>query len=257
MKRFRRRGGEFSALEATLRADRPRPSGDLEREIAERDGGPRARRGARPALALLMTTGAAAAFFSLGGVGYAVDAVNTAAGGGGQTASDDQYGGPCTEYVNPHGKTIPPAGLTPPGTNPNGGENPDGFYQVGNTGGGDVFGHRVRPVPRWDGHQVHAGPGQDARLEEDRQHERPGRCGLRAHHRHRRLPDRPRRGRHDADLPGTSASEVSLRQPRRLGSGGPSSRRPSRFGMRHAPEVHVPLGRGIQWNGTGTRVSPR
>ena len=139
MKRFRRRGGEFSALEATLRADRPRPSADLEREIAERVGGPRARRGARPALALLMTTGAAAAFFSFGGVGYAVDAVNTAAGGGGQTASDDQYGGPCTEYVNPHGKTIPPAGLTPPGTNPNGGENPDGFYQVGNTGGGDVL----------------------------------------------------------------------------------------------------------------------
>ena len=80
-----------------------------------------------------MTTGAAAAFLSFGGVGYAVDAVKTAVYGGssGQTASDDQYGGPCTEYVNPHGQTIPPAGLTPPGTNPNGGENPDGFYQVG------------------------------------------------------------------------------------------------------------------------------
>ena len=87
----------------------------------------------RPVLALLTTTGAAAAFLSFGGVGYAVDAVNTAVGGGnsGQTASDDQYGGQCVEYVNPHGKTIPPAGLTPPGTNPKGGENPDGFYQIG------------------------------------------------------------------------------------------------------------------------------
>jgi hypothetical protein len=41
--------------------------------------------------------------------------------------------------VNPHGKTIPPAGLTPPGTNPKGGENPDGFYQVGTTGGSQVY----------------------------------------------------------------------------------------------------------------------
>jgi hypothetical protein len=140
MKRFRRRGGEFSALETALRAERPQPGADLERDIAERVGGPRARRGARPALALLMTTAGAAAFLSFGGVGYAVDAVQTAVtGSGGQTASDDQYAGPCTEYVNPHGKTIPPAGLTPPGTNPKGGENPDGFYQVGNTGGGDVL----------------------------------------------------------------------------------------------------------------------
>ena len=69
-----------------------------------------------------------------------VDAVQTVVSGGGtQTASDDEYGGPCVEYVNPHGQTIPPAGLTPPGTNPKGGENPDGFYQVGATGGGDVI----------------------------------------------------------------------------------------------------------------------
>jgi hypothetical protein len=96
---------------------------------------PAARRGARPVLALLLTTGATAAFLSFGGVGYAVDAVSTAVGGGGvQTAADDQYGGPCVEYVNPHGKVIPPAGLTPPGTNPNGGENPDGFYLIGDTG---------------------------------------------------------------------------------------------------------------------------
>ena len=132
MKWFRDRGGELSAIEAALRAARPRPDAGLEREIADRVGASRARGGGRPVLALLMTTGAAAAFLSFGGVGYAVDAVNTAVSGGssGQTASDDQYGGQCVEYVNPHGQTIPPAGLTPPGTNPKGGENPDGFYQI-------------------------------------------------------------------------------------------------------------------------------
>ena len=141
MKWFRARGGEFSRIEAALRSERPRPDAGLEREIAERVGGRKAERGTRPVLAMVMTAGAAAAFLSFGGVGYAVDAVNTAVGGGAstQTASDDQYGGQCVEYVNPHGKTIPPAGLTPPGTNPNGGENPDGFYQIGNTGGGDVW----------------------------------------------------------------------------------------------------------------------
>jgi len=141
MKWFRGRGGEFSAIEAALRAERPRPGPGFEREMAERVGGRTAGRGGRPVLALVMTAGAAAAFLSFGGVGYAVDAVNTAVGGGGstQTASDDQYGGQCVEYVNPHGKTIPPAGLTPPGTNPNGGENPDGFYQIGNSGGGQVW----------------------------------------------------------------------------------------------------------------------
>jgi len=97
-----------------------------------------ARRGRRPVLALLLTTGAAAAFLGFGGVGYAVDAVSTAVGGSGPTASEDQYGGPCTEYVNPHGQTIPPAGLTPPGTNPNGGENPDGFYQIGTAASDDL-----------------------------------------------------------------------------------------------------------------------
>jgi hypothetical protein len=36
------------------------------------------------------------------------------------------------EYVNPHGRKIPPAGwTTEPGTNPNSGMNPDGFYQLG------------------------------------------------------------------------------------------------------------------------------
>jgi hypothetical protein len=36
------------------------------------------------------------------------------------------------EWVNPHGSKIPPAGwTTEPGTNPNSGMNPDGFYQLG------------------------------------------------------------------------------------------------------------------------------
>jgi len=139
MARFRDRDGELSALEAALRNGRPQPGAGLERDIAQSVGAPTGRRGARPALALLLTTGAAAAFVSFGGVGYAVDAVNTATGGGSGTASQDEYAGGCVEYVNPHGKVIPPAGLTPPGTNPKGGENPDGFYQVGNSGGGDVI----------------------------------------------------------------------------------------------------------------------
>jgi hypothetical protein len=142
MKWFRDRGGELSAIESALRAERPRLDAEVEREIADRVGAPRARGAGRPVLALLMTTGATAAFLSFGGVGYAVDAVNTAVGGGssGQTASDDQYGGECVEYVNPHGQTIPPAGLTPPGTNPKGGENPDGFYQIGDSSNtADVF----------------------------------------------------------------------------------------------------------------------
>ena len=38
----------------------------------------------------------------------------------------------CNEIWNPHGQTIPPAGwTTSPGVNPNSGQNPDGFFQVG------------------------------------------------------------------------------------------------------------------------------
>ncbi len=37
----------------------------------------------------------------------------------------------CIESVNPHGENIPPAGFTTaPGTNPNSGRNPDGFYKL-------------------------------------------------------------------------------------------------------------------------------
>ena len=44
----------------------------------------------------------------------------------------------CREYVNPHGQNIPPAGSTTlPG--PNGGQNEDGFYQIGSDVGTQVF----------------------------------------------------------------------------------------------------------------------
>jgi hypothetical protein len=46
-------------------------------------------------------------------------------------------GGVCVETVNPHGQTVPPAGSsTLPG--PRGGQNDDGFYQIGSATGGDV-----------------------------------------------------------------------------------------------------------------------
>ncbi len=42
----------------------------------------------------------------------------------------------CVETVNPHGHTVPPAGLTTsPGTNPRSGQNDDGFFFVGTTSG--------------------------------------------------------------------------------------------------------------------------
>ena len=138
---FWSRGGrEFSALEAELGAQRPQPSAELQRAIGER-AGRRSRSGRRGVLAVVLTAGVFAAMAAFGGVGYAVNSVTSAVDSGNAlTPSGDQYGeGGCKEYVNPHGKTIPPAGLTPPGTNPKGGENPDGFYQVGTTGGPDVF----------------------------------------------------------------------------------------------------------------------
>ena len=108
--------------------------------------------------------------------------------------SDVVCGALCQEWVNPHGQNVPPAGQTPPGTNPRSGQNPDGFYLIGNPGGGDVFvvdqgsGMRVRPVSRRNGDQVHRGERRQAEREEDRKHERTGRCGVHAHQRHRRLP---------------------------------------------------------------------
>ena len=137
---FRNRGGEFSALEGRLRAHRRQPSAELERSIGKRVGR-RSSSGGRALLAVVLTAGVFGAMASFGGVGYAVSSVTGAVDpANASTPSGDQYGGgPCTEYVNPHGKTIPPAGLTPPGTNPNGGENPDGFYQVGSSTSGPVY----------------------------------------------------------------------------------------------------------------------
>jgi hypothetical protein len=137
---FWNRGGEFSALEGRLKAHRQQPSVDVERAIGGRVG-QRSRKSGRAVLAIVLTAGVFGALASFGGVGYAVNSVkNAVSPTNALTPSGDQYGtGSCTEYVNPHGKTIPPAGLTPPGTNPKGGENPDGFYQVGSTGGSAVY----------------------------------------------------------------------------------------------------------------------
>ena len=46
----------------------------------------------------------------------------------------------CVESFNPHGQTIPPAGWsTSPGTNPNSGQNDDGFYLIRSDSGEPVF----------------------------------------------------------------------------------------------------------------------
>jgi hypothetical protein len=46
----------------------------------------------------------------------------------------------CAENVNPHGQNIPPAGFTTaPGTNPNSGQNDDGFYIIGSDVGTPVM----------------------------------------------------------------------------------------------------------------------
>jgi len=139
MARFWGRGGECSALEERLRAERPQPSRELERSIVERCGH-RSRSRGRIGLVVVVTAGMLAALASFGGVGYAVNSVKGAVDPAHSLSpSGDQYGtGSCTEYVNPHGKTIPPAGLTPPGTNPRGGENPDGFYLLPGTGQDEV-----------------------------------------------------------------------------------------------------------------------
>jgi hypothetical protein len=107
---------------------------------------PAPRSGYRLVLATGLTVAVFAALASFGGVSYAVSAAKQAVSGGTNTSSTvtnsstGQYGeGTCVEYVNPHGATIPPAGQTSPGTNPNSGQNPDGFYLIGSSGGGDVF----------------------------------------------------------------------------------------------------------------------
>ncbi len=50
----------------------------------------------------------------------------------------DAHRATCTETTNPHGQNTPPAGYTTePGTNPNSGQNPDGFYLLGTDTGRD------------------------------------------------------------------------------------------------------------------------
>jgi hypothetical protein len=134
MARFWNREREVSVLARRLRSERSRPGVEFERALVERIGRGSYSRG-RLGLVGVLTAAMLAALASFGGVGYAVNSVQNAVGSNNTfTPSGDQYGGGgCVEYVNPHGKTIPPAGLTPPGTNPKGGENPDGFYQLPGT----------------------------------------------------------------------------------------------------------------------------
>ena len=130
-------GGEFGGIESALRSNRPRLDGDVKDSIC-RDLGARRSGGARRAgLALVLSAGVLTAMTAFGGVGYAVDAIQSTVNT--STPATDQYGGTCAEYVNPHGATIPPAGQTSPGTNPNSGQNPDGFYQIGSTDGSQVY----------------------------------------------------------------------------------------------------------------------
>jgi len=72
--------------------------------------------------------------------------------------SASAHPGQCVETTNPHGMNVPPAGLTTsPGTNPNSGQNDDGFYLLSSTdvnamifvrdsGSGMVFGPYPNPV---------------------------------------------------------------------------------------------------------------
>ena len=145
--RFWKRDTDIGSIETSLRSQRPRLDRSLESDLMSRiSSRPVTRSGYRLVLATGLTVAVFAALASFGGVSYAVSAAKQAVSGGTNTSSTvtnsstGQYGeGTCVEYVNPHGATIPPAGQTSPGTNPNSGQNPDGFYLIGSSGGGDVF----------------------------------------------------------------------------------------------------------------------
>jgi hypothetical protein len=139
--RFWKRDTDIGGVETSLRSQRPRLDRSLESDLMSRISSRPA-----PRSSTGLTVAVFAALASFGGVSYAVSAAKQAVSGGTNTSSTvtnsstGQYGeGTCVEYVNPHGATIPPAGQTSPGTNPNSGQNPDGFYLIGSSGGGDVF----------------------------------------------------------------------------------------------------------------------
>jgi hypothetical protein len=138
------RHDDHSEVESELQARRARLDRVLEDELASRVSPMRRahRAGFRTAMALAATTAVFAALAASGGVSYAVSAAQTAVNSTSTTtsSSNTQYAeGSCVEYVNPHGATIPPAGQTSPGTNPNSGQNPDGFYQIGASDSSDVY----------------------------------------------------------------------------------------------------------------------
>lgn len=138
------RQDDHSGVERELQGRRARLDRALEDELVSRVAPMRRGRrpGLRAALAFAATTAVFAALAASGGVSYAVTAAQTAVSSSSTTtsSSNTQYAeGSCVEYVNPHGATIPPAGQTSPGTNPNSGQNPDGFYQIGASDNSDVY----------------------------------------------------------------------------------------------------------------------
>ena len=145
--RIWKRRGDMGDVESLLRAQRPALDDGVERRLIQRIAPPVSGRprGVRLALVSVATVAVFGALASFGGVSYAVSAAKDAVSGGSSgpstftNSSNGQYGeGSCVEYVNPHGAKIPPAGQTPPGTNPNSGQNPDGFYLIGSSDGSPV-----------------------------------------------------------------------------------------------------------------------
>jgi hypothetical protein len=144
-----RRTDPVREAERRLRAERPQAAEQEIRRLAALAAPRPSRRSARrPVMALAGAVTLVAALAAMGGVSQAVQSVKHAIGdnssGQGTTvttasASDEYATGACVENVNPHGHKIPPAGQTPPGTNPKSGQNPDGFYQVSSTDGSQVY----------------------------------------------------------------------------------------------------------------------
>jgi hypothetical protein len=164
--RLRRNQDSLGGLERRLRNERPALDPHERDRLARMVRGESRHGAARPLLVLVSVVAVTATVAAFGGVSYAVQTVDQAVGqnsasqgtnltdGISNSSSSDQYGvGACIENVNPHGDTIPPAGQTPPGTNPRSGQNPDGFYQVGSTDSSQVYvidmatGYKFGPFP--------------------------------------------------------------------------------------------------------------
>ena len=197
-----------------------------------------------------MTTGMAAAFFSFGGVGYAVHAVQTAVtGSGGQTASDDQYAFAAHRVREPARADHPAGRPHAAGHEPQGRREPRRLLPDREHGRRRRAGHRpgsgtaFGPYPGGTAIKYTQAPGKTPNEKKYSQHQRPGRRRLDPHHGHGRL----RRSSRWAAARRRPAwylhlrSDSSAASPAR-GGGGPPMWRPARPGIRHAPVLHVLLG---------------